>query len=204
MPNETNNLLQVLGEPDKIKEFIDSHMKHIPDSDGEFYWDFEVSVPIENEDYKKSDNMVNDDNNMVNDDNNMVNDDNNMVDNILNFRKEAWGTDRGIVRKRSDNQVYIDTPWTSCEQWFINMVPKYLHLDFVLKYNDEFCEDFYGWAVSSKGVLLAKEIICLHPHPTPEVASIDIYKYYNNDNNNDNDIVDEPILNSQDEEIVLE
>jgi len=195
MPNETNNLLQVLGEPDKIVEFIDSHMKPIPDSDGEFYWDFEVSVPIEDEDYKKSSN----DNNMISEDNNMVSDDN-MVDNILNFRKEAWGTDRGIVRKRNDNLVYIDTPWTSCEQWFITMVPKYSHLDFVLKYNDEFCEDFYGWAVSSKGVLLAKEIICLHPHPRPEVASIDIYKYYNNNN----DIVDETILNSQDEEIVLE
>lgn len=190
MPNETNNLLQVLGEPNKIEEFIDSHMKSIPDSDGEFYWDFEVSVPIEDKDYKKSDSH----------NNNMVSDDNNIVDKILNSRKETWGTDRGIVRKRDDNLVYIDTPWTSCEQWFITMAPKYSHLDFVLKYNDEFCEDFYGWAVSSKGVLIAKEIICLHPHPRPEVASIDIYKYYNNSN----DMVDETILNSQDEEIVLE
>ena len=180
MPNETSNLVQVLGEPYKIKEFIDSHMKPIPDSDGNFYWDFEVSVPIEDEDYIKN------------------KDSNNMVDKILNYRKEAWGTTRGLVRNQRDNQVYIDTPWTSCEKWFITMTPKYSHLDFVLKYNDEFCEDFYGWAVSSKGILIAKEIICLHQHPQPELASIDLYKYYNHKDN----ILDEIIVNNTDEIIV--
>ena len=53
--------------------------------------------------------------------------------------------------------------------------------------------------------MLAKEIICLHPQPNPELGSIDLYKYYNNNNNdNNNDMVDETILNSQDEEIILE
>ena len=49
--------------------------------------------------------------------------------------------------------------------------------NFSLKYNDEYREEFYGWAVACQGVLIDSEMICLHP--SEENGGINLFKDYN-------------------------
>ena len=59
-----------------------------------------------------------------------------------NIKENTWGTNRGIVTHCSNNEVSIETPWTPCDIWFKTMIIKYPELNFILKYNDEYAEDF--------------------------------------------------------------
>lgn len=179
MPNETSNFIQIYGEQEKIDNFINIHKKLIPieynkkssvEEDGnleehteseDYYWDFEVSVPL-------------------NDENNKENENGNENENNYNkIREKIWGTGRGLLRSHiiNNNIISIDTPWTSCLIWFKSMIKKYPDLTFSIKYNDEFQEDFYGWAIAVNGKIIDEEEICLHRNE--DQGGIDLFKNHN-------------------------
>ena len=140
MPNETLNILEIKGNKHDIDNFINSHTVFHNDTK---YWDFEVSVPINHDLYIKNKNNAL------------------FSSKLNNIKKKYWGTTRGIIIETTDNVIKIETPWTSCNQWFKTMIKKYPNLNFVLKYNDEFGEEFYGWEVSYNSKIIASDIINL-------------------------------------------
>ena len=92
------------------------------------------------------------------------------------IQEKTWGTYRGIVSHINNNKIYIETPWRSCDLWFESMIVKYPNLNFILTYNDEYSEDFYGWIVACQGNIIRNEEICLHQNA--EHGGIDLYKFY--------------------------
>ena len=83
------------------------------------------------------------------------------VENEIKLREKMWGTRRGIISSIQRNIVYIETPYTSCLNWYMSIIKKYKNLSFILRYNDEYMEEFYGWAVSLNGNLIANDEIIL-------------------------------------------
>ena len=178
MPNETSNILQIYGEQNDITTYLKDHFCYGPnhcDDYKEIIWNFEHSVPITNQKYINAEKELEKDNLDSNTHNNLI-----AIKN--EYTEKYWGTHRGMVTYHKDNKIHIDTPWTSCIIWFKNMISKYPKLNFSLKYNDEFREEFYGWAVAYKGILIDSEKICLHPS---EEGGINIFKYYNKENGYD-------------------
>ena len=172
MPNETSNVLQIFGEQKFIDKFLNDHFEYGSDHSEEYneiYWNFEKSVPITNQKYVEADKML--ENNDLDADTH-----NKLVDTKNQYTKQYWGTNRGMVTYNKNNKIHIDTPWTPCDVWFKNMISKYPNLDFSLKYNDEYREEFYGWSVASKGVLIDSEMICLHPCEAD--GGVDLFKFY--------------------------
>ena len=160
MPNETSNLLEIYGDNNEVLEFINLHKKNNPDDINTYYWDFEESVPINDEYYKKNSNL-----------NNLSNEDSYK---IISLRNKNWGTNRGLIIGCKENIVYIDTPWTPCKIWFKQIIVKYPNLNFILKYNDEYREEYYGWVVASKGEIIGEEEVCLHIDK--ERGGVNLYK----------------------------
>ena len=182
MPNETSNVLKIYGDQEDIDKFLKDHFEYGPEHKEDYQqisWKFDHSVPITNKEYLDADKELNSNNLDSNKHNNLVNI-------IQKYRELSWGTNCGIVSYNKNNKIHIDTPWTPCNVWFKNMIAKYPLLNFSLKYNDEYREEFYGWAVACKGELIDCEIICLHP--STEEGGINIFKYYNDENfNNKNE-----------------
>ena len=173
MPNETSNVLQMFGEQNEIDAFLKDHFEYGPDHSEDYqeiYWNFEKSVPIMNKEYLDAEKQLQKDNLDFDTYNNSV---------IIKrkYTKGKWGTDRGIVTYNKNNKIHIDTPWTPCDIWFKNMITKYPKINFSLKYNDEYQEEFYGWVVSSQGKIIDSEKICLHP--SKQNGGINLFKYYN-------------------------
>ena len=173
MPNETSNVLQMFGEQNEIDQFLKDHFFYGPDHREDYqqiFWNFEHSVPITNKEYLDADKELEKDNLDCDTHNNLV-----FIK--RKYTKLNWGTHRGIVTYNKNNKIHIDTPWTPCDSWFKNMISKYPKLTFSLKYNDEYSEEFYGWAVACKGQLIDCEMICLHT--SEKHGGIDLFKYYN-------------------------
>jgi hypothetical protein len=84
----------------------------------------------------------------------------------MSIRKEVCGTSKGTIKYINKN-----TPNTSCFKWFNTMIKNYPALNFVLKFNDEYC---YGWAVACKGELIGGDEVCLHR--SSYTNGIEIYK----------------------------
>lgn len=204
MPNETSNFIQIYGEQEEIDNFINLHKKLIPNDnneissskeedkpydnnlnselvdsdiidmvsedledseDSKYYWDFEVSIPL-----NKVDNEGNNEEN---------NEGKNVFESyiiITQLREDTWGTRSGIIinHNKQKNYLSIDTPWTPCLIWFKSMIKNYPTLTFSLKYNDEFMEDFYGWAIAVNGKIIDEEEICLHRNEY--LGGIDLFK----------------------------
>ncbi len=89
------------------------------------------------------------------------------------MEEKEWGTSRGLVYIQQ-NRAIINTPWRPCDRWFKSMVPKFPKLTFILKYSDEYKEEFYGWIVATNGTVIAEEEVCLHRDE--EQGGIDLYK----------------------------
>ena len=89
------------------------------------------------------------------------------------MEEKEWGTSRGLVYVQQ-NRAIINTPWRPCDKWFKSMVTKFPKLTFILKYSDEYREEFYGWIVASNGTVIAEEEVCLHRDE--EHGGIDLYK----------------------------
>ena len=68
------------------------------------------------------------------------------------FGKEVIGNKITGIK---NNKVFIETRLISCIDWFFTIIQKYPTLNFVLKYNDEYYQYFYGWAVACKGYLIS-------------------------------------------------
>lgn len=175
MPNETSNVLQMFGEQNEIDKFLKDHFDYGPDHSEnyqEIFWNFEHSVPITNKEYLDADKELEKDNLDCDTHNKLV---------FLKrkYTKLNWGTHRGIVTYNKNNKIHIETPWTPCDVWFKNMITKYPNLNFSLKYNDEYREEFYGWAVACNGQLIDSEKISLLPS---DEGGINLFKYYNGEN----------------------
>lgn len=194
MPNETSNVLQMYGDQNTIDQFLKDHFYYGPDHSEEYsqiFWNFEHSVPITDKKYIEANKKLEKEGLECDEHNRLV-----LIK--RKYTKLSWGTSRGIVTYNKNNKIHIETPWMPCDNWFKNMISKYPTLNFSLKYNDEYSEEFYGWAVACHGVLIDSEMICLHP--SEENGGINLFKYYNeekfgydpdflsdNDNENDND-----------------
>ena len=163
MPNEVINMLEIYGSTLDTTEFINCHRKYIlgdEQMNEGMYWDFGVSVPLDN---KKCESMNTITNNGLND--------------TVKHRENTWGARRGIISNLEKDKVSIETPWTPCLKWFKQMINSYPKLNFVLKYNDEYCEEFYGWAVACGGNLIGSEEVCLHT--SKQMGGIELYKKNN-------------------------
>ena len=89
------------------------------------------------------------------------------------MEEKEWGTSRGLVYIQQ-NRAIINTPWRPCDRWFKSMVTKFPKLTFILKYSDEYREEFYGWIVATNGTVIAEQEVCLHIDE--EQGGIDLYK----------------------------
>ena len=89
------------------------------------------------------------------------------------MKEKEWGTYRGLVYIQR-NKAIINTPHRPCDIWFKSMVTKFPKLTFILKYSDEYREEFYGWIVASNGTVIAEEEVCLYRDD--EHGGIDLYK----------------------------
>lgn len=168
MPNETNHLIEIKGEQADIDDFIATHKKPclMEEDIGYDYWDFEASVPIDNELYSKYKALI-----KKEDYTEHCRED--IINKIIEMRELQWGTKRAIVASWHDNKLRLETPWTPCDRWFKLMVLRYPTLNFVLTYNDEFSEEYYGWIVACKGEIIGEARLCLHINE--EIGGIDLY-----------------------------
>ena len=170
MPNETSNVLQMFGDQKDIDNFLKDHIEYSPEHSEDYesiFWNFAHSVPIENEEYLNAKKELEKDD---------YENQSKFVNITHKYENLMWGVYRGMVTYNKNNKIHMETPWSPCVNWFKNMISKYPNLNFSLKYNDEYSEDFYGWCVACKGELIDSEKICLHKSDT---GGLDLFKFYN-------------------------
>ena len=70
-----------------------------------------------------------------------------------------WGIRRGIISS-AKKYCQRNSKYILFKLVYVNN-KKYKNLSFILRYNDEYMEEFYGWAVSLNGNLIENDEIIL-------------------------------------------